>query len=61
VGWNRQAGGVDAKILALSTYLGHRRVTDTYWYLSAIPQLLASSAARFEQLANSTPEPRRHA
>ena len=61
VGWNRQAGGVDAKILALSTYLGHRRVTDTYWYLSAIPQLLASSAARFEQLANSTPELQSHA
>jgi integrase/recombinase XerD len=61
VGWNRQAGGVDAKILALATYLGHRRVTDTYWYLSAIPQLLASSAARFEQLAHSTPEVQSHA
>jgi integrase/recombinase XerD len=60
-GWNRQAGGVDAKILALSTYLGHRRVTDTYWYLSAIPLLLAGSAARFEQLAASTPEERPHA
>jgi integrase len=58
VGWNRQAGGVDAKILALSTYLGHRRVTDTYWYLSAIPQLLESSADRFEQLATSTQEDR---
>ena len=61
VGWNRQAGGVDAKILALSTYLGHRRVTDTYWYLSAIPQLLAGSAARFEQLAHSIPEVQSHA
>jgi len=60
VGWNRQAGGVDAKILALANYLGHRRVTDTYWYLSAIPQLLASSAARFEQLTTASPEGRRH-
>ena len=58
VGWNRQAGGVDAKILALCAYLGHRRVTDTYWYLSAVPELLASSAERFGQLATSTPEDR---
>ena len=61
VGWNRQAGGVDAKILALSTYLGHRRLTDTYWYLSAIPQLLASSADRFEHLAASALEDPAHA
>jgi site-specific recombinase XerD len=61
VDWNRQTGAVDAKILALAAYLGHRRVADTYWYLSAIPQLLASSAARFEQLAASTPEDQRHA
>lgn len=60
VGWNHQAGGVEAKILALATYLGHRRVTDTYWYLSAIPELLAGSAARFEQLATSTSEDRHH-
>jgi len=60
VAWNRQPGGVGAKILALSAYLGHRRVTDTYWYLTAIPQLLAASSARFERLATSTPEEPRH-
>jgi len=60
VAWNRQPGGVGAKILALSAYLGHRRVTDTYWYLTAIPQLLAASSARFERLAASTPEDPRH-
>jgi integrase/recombinase XerD len=26
--------------LALSTYLGHAHVTDTYWYLQATPQLM---------------------
>lgn len=54
VAWNRRPGGVGAKILALSAYLGHRRVEDTYWYLSSMPQLLASSSARFQRLATST-------
>jgi integrase len=31
--------GVARHILALSTYLGHAHVTDTYWYLQATPQL----------------------
>ncbi|HLW68623.1 MAG TPA: tyrosine-type recombinase/integrase [Gemmataceae bacterium] len=33
---------------ALSTYLGHAKVTDTYWYLTATPELLARAAMRFE-------------
>jgi integrase len=61
VRWNRQPGGVSAHILALSAYLGHRHVADTYWYLSAIPQLLAATSARFEQWAHATPEDPRHA
>jgi len=52
VRWNRQPGAVGSKILALSAYLGHRHVTDTYWYFTAIPQLLSVSSARFEQLAH---------
>jgi integrase len=31
-------------MLALSTYLGHARVTDTYWYLQAVPELMADIA-----------------
>jgi integrase/recombinase XerD len=31
-------------ILALSTYLGHTHVTDTYWYLQATPCLMARIA-----------------
>jgi len=37
-------------MLALSTYVGHANVTNTYWYLSAVPELLARAAARFEPL-----------
>jgi integrase len=31
-------------LLALSTYLGHAYVTDTYWYLEATPILMAQIA-----------------
>ena len=40
---------------ALSTYLGHAQVSDTYWYLTGIPELLDLAAARFERFA--APEP----
>jgi hypothetical protein len=33
----------------LSTYLGHTKVTDTYWYLQAIPELLRLALARLEK------------
>jgi integrase len=50
--WYADGAEVDHAILALSTYLGHARVSDTYWYLTAIPELLALAAARFEQFAS---------
>lgn len=34
-------------VLILSRFLGHSHVEDTYWYLSALPQLLAQAAQRF--------------
>jgi integrase len=42
----RQGAGVEARIHALSTYLGHVKVAHTYWYLSASPELLACAASR---------------
>lgn len=47
---------VDRQILALSTYLGHAKVHDTYWYLSAVPELMALTAQRFERFARSESE-----
>lgn len=35
-------------MLALSTYLGHATVTDTYWYLEAVPELMTDIADRCE-------------
>jgi integrase len=40
-------------MLALTTYLGHSHVTDTYWYLQATPRLMRDIADRVrESLGN---------
>lgn len=39
---------VGRHLLALSTYLGHTHVADTYWYLEATPQLLGDIATACE-------------
>ena len=49
--WYEQGVEIDRTIASLSTYLGHVKVSDTYWYLTAVPELLAVSAARFERCA----------
>ena len=41
---------VSRHILALSTYLGHAHVTDTYWYLQATPILMVQIAEAGEAL-----------
>lgn len=46
--WYRTEDNVQARIPSLSTYLGHREPSSTYWYLSAAPELLALAAARQE-------------
>ncbi len=46
--WQSQGLDVDQQMLALSTYVGHTNVTNTYWYLTGIPQLMAVAAERFE-------------
>jgi integrase len=45
---NREA--VSRHMTALSTYLGHTHVSDTYWYLEATPLLMAQIAAAGEAL-----------
>lgn len=50
--WYEEGADVDAHIAALATYLGHVNVTSTYWYLTAVPDLMAVTARRFEQYAD---------
>jgi integrase/recombinase XerD len=49
LGWYRDGVDVQAHLPWLSTYLGHRKPACTYWYLSAVPQLLALAAERRER------------
>lgn len=49
--WYQQGINVDHAILALSTYVGHTKVTDTYWYLTGIPDLMAIVSRKFERFA----------
>jgi integrase/recombinase XerD len=50
VGWHRAGLDVERQLPLLSTYLGHVSVATTYWYLSAVPELLGAAAARLERL-----------
>ena len=47
--WYRNDMNVDQHMPELSAYLGHAHVTDTYWYLSAVPELMQLAAMRLEQ------------
>ena len=49
MGWYRTDVDADRRLPVLSTYLGHVHVSDTYWYLSAHPQLMALAMARVER------------
>ena len=50
----RTDGDPQARLAALSTYLGHANPAASYWYLSATPELLALVAARLEQHLTDT-------
>lgn len=44
----RTGADTEALLPKLSTYLGHASVQSTYWYLTAVPELLQLAAERFE-------------
>lgn len=47
--WYRAGVDVDRHMPVLATYLGHRHVADTYWYISAAPELLRQATMRLEE------------
>jgi integrase len=47
--WYRSGEDVTRQLPVLSTYLGHAHVTDTYWYLTNTPELMASAGERLER------------
>jgi len=46
--WQRTQRGATGRVVILSRYLGHLRVSDTYWYLTAVPELLQEAARHCE-------------
>ena len=50
LGWYRDGVDVAARMPLLSTYLGHVHPANTYWYLSAAPELLTLVAARLDNV-----------
>lgn len=48
--WQRSRRGAAGRVVVLSRYLGHLHLRDTYWYLTAVPELLKQATARFVPL-----------
>lgn len=46
--WYHAGDDVERLLPVLSTWLGHTHTRDTYWYLSACPELMEHAAARLE-------------
>jgi len=47
--WYREGVDVERCLPRLSTYLGHGDIEHTYWYLTAVPELLRLATERLEQ------------
>jgi len=51
----RNSADISALLPVLSTYLGHVEPANTYWYLSAVPELMQLAAARLEPREEGQP------
>jgi integrase/recombinase XerD len=49
VQWYRAGQDVERRLPVLSTYLGHVHVADTYWYVTACPELMGLVVKRLEK------------
>ncbi|MEQ9212626.1 MAG: hypothetical protein RLP08_08515, partial [Marinovum algicola] len=49
--WHESGADIGNAMAALSTYVGHAKVSDTYWYLTGVPELMAIAGGRFERFA----------
>lgn len=50
--WHADGADIDQMMLALSTYMGHAEIFYTYWYLTAVPELMALAGGKFERFAD---------
>jgi hypothetical protein len=49
--WYQEGYDVQSLLPHLSVYLGHVRPQESYWYLTATPELLTAAAERFRAYA----------
>ena len=49
--WRETGQSIDHAMFWLCTYLGHAKISDTYWYLTGVPELMDTIGARFEHFA----------
>jgi integrase/recombinase XerD len=56
--WYRQGLDVERRLPLLSTYLGHIAPKSTYWYLTAVPELLELVADRLDAITDAIIEAR---
>jgi integrase len=47
--WYRNGEQPERLLPVLSTYLGHTRITGTYWYLRSTPELMEAAGDRLER------------
>jgi integrase/recombinase XerD len=52
--WYEAGEDAARRLPVLSAYLGHVKVADTYWYLSAWPELMGHAMSRLEQRWGAT-------
>lgn len=49
INWYRSGANIEQQMPKLAAYLGHTHVNDTYWYLSAIPELMELATMRIRE------------
>jgi len=54
--WAEQGIDVNTRLHVLSTYMGHVKPEDTYWYLSATPEMLELSCRKYETQFGGGPD-----
>ena len=57
ISWYRSGADVEARLPALSTWMGHVDPQATYWYLQTSPELLALAARRAEESPHGQEKP----
>ena len=48
--WHESGEDVNAMLPVLATYMGHKSVSETYWYLTGTPELLQVASDAFERV-----------